>query len=36
MNNDPYSWGDINQMDRMIRKEKEEFKREELRKEEQC
>jgi hypothetical protein len=33
MNNDPYSWGNIEQMDRQIREQKEEFKKKELKEE---
>ena len=33
MNNDPYSWFNISRLDRMIRDQKEEFKKEELEKE---
>ena len=29
MNNDPYSWFNIDRLDRLIKKEKEEFKKQE-------
>jgi len=34
MNNDPYSWGNVDRLDRMIKEQKEEFKKEELEQEE--
>jgi len=30
MNNDPYSWGNVDRLDRMIKEQKEEFKKKEL------
>lgn len=33
MSNDPYSWYNIDRLDRMIRKDKEDFKKKELKEE---